>query len=87
MRISVRKGDPGYRKDHHRFRIILNGEDITKFCHTADEEEGRAYGYAQNDQGQFYIDPATEQPVEHVLFGNIRIIELVNGSRYVAKSS
>lgn len=85
MRVSIRKGDPGYREDHYNFRVMLDGRDVTGLCHTADEEEGRVYGYSVNEQGQKFVDPATDRAAEHVLFGHVQIIELVNGSRALAE--
>lgn len=86
MRISVRKGDPGYHPEaSQKFQVLLDGRDVTGLCHTADEGEGRVYGYALNSLGQKYIDPVTDRPAEQILFGHVQIIELLNGARAIAE--
>lgn len=79
MRVSVRREDPGYREDYRNVRILLDGKDVTGMCHTADEEEGRVYGYAMDLFGNKFVDPITDLPAEHVLYGRVEIVELVNG--------
>lgn len=82
MRISVRKSDPGYHPmAGSNFRIMLDGEDVTSMCHTADETEGRVYGYSMNEQGHKYVDPITDLPAEHIMYGSVVIVELMNGAR------
>jgi len=41
MRLSVNKGDPGWKPDHalRRYRVFFNGVELTD-CNTADEERG-----------------------------------------------
>lgn len=86
MRVSVRKNDPGYHPmaSQFGFKILLNGEDMTCRCHTADEEEGRLYCYDVNDNGHMYIDQLTQLPAEVTLYGKVEIIPLVNGARHLA---
>ncbi len=83
MRVSVKENDPGFdpRTLQGGFKILLDGEDVTKLCHTADEEEGRVYGYCVDDEGLKYVDPTTDLPAERVLYGSVRIITMMNGAR------
>ena len=83
MRISVKRNDPGFhpRAAFCGFQIRLDGRDVTSICHTADEEEGRVYGYCVNEEGQKYVDPLTDLPAEQVLYGRVEIIEMMNGAR------
>lgn len=87
MRISVRRSDPGYdpKAALAGFQIRLDGRDVTAMCHTADEEEGRVYGYCVNDAGEKYVDPLTDLPAEHVLYGRVEIIKMQNGARVYAQ--
>lgn len=85
MRVSVREGDPGYVEDCTKYRVLLDGRDVTALCHTADEEEGRVYGYAVNERGERFVDPTTDRPAEHVLYGDVQIIKLQNGARAIAE--
>lgn len=81
MRISVRRDDPGYHPMaiNGGFQILLDGEDVTNICHTADEEEGRVYGYALNKDGDKYIDPDTGFAAEHVMLGEVEVVKMYNG--------
>lgn len=86
MRVSVRKSDPGYHPmaSQFGFKILLDGQDMTMHCHTADEEEGRLYCYAVNSEGYHYVDPVTDRPAEVTLCGNVVIVPLMNGARHLA---
>ncbi len=87
MRVSVRASDPGFdpRTLKGGFKILLDGNDVTMLCHTADEEEGRVYGYCVDDEGLKYVDPITDRPAERVLYGNVEIISMMNGARNYAQ--
>jgi len=55
MRISARRGDPGYElwccKRVEGIRVQLDGEEI-KFCVTADEELGKVIAQRRSADGQ-----------------------------------
>lgn len=75
MRVSVRKGDLGYK----HFDIALNcdvfvdGEAVTDRCHTADEEEGKAYCYLWNEKGKVFLDATKQEAAEEILTGKVEI--------------
>jgi len=76
MRLSCRKGDPGFdlvlTGDRH-VHVFLDGRDICAVCHTADEELGEAHVYKINAQGQKYRDPETRDAAQEILHGRIEI--------------
>lgn len=86
MRVSVRHDDPGYHPmaKNGGFQILLDGEDVTDLCHTADEEEGRVYGYRLNSEGLKYVDPDTGFAAEHVMLGEVEIVKRYNGANVYA---
>lgn len=55
MRKSVKKNDPGYDAEAHKYTVYFNGEKLDN-CFTADEEKGEAWVYALNRDGDFIID-------------------------------
>ena len=87
MRISVRKADPGYHPMavNGGFKITVDGTDVTALCHTADEEEGRVWGYALNEDGHKYVDQATGFAAECIMSGEVEIISMMNGARVYAQ--
>lgn len=84
MRISAKRHDPGYHPSADRggFQVLLDGYDVTPFCHTADEEEGRVYGYALDPNGHRYTDSVTGFPAEVVYSGEVEIVPMQNGARH-----
>lgn len=54
MRVSVIESDPGYRYDAHLYNAFLDGKEIAH-CFTADEEIGKAWAYATDNDGQYII--------------------------------
>ena len=67
MRMSIKKGDPGYSKHAHNFRAFLNGEKMVR-AHTADEELGKVW---INDVERFESDRAKSPWATYDLQGNI----------------
>ncbi len=44
MRISMRKGDPGFNMFFaDRCKVFVDGINVSSKCHTADEEKGMAW--------------------------------------------
>ncbi len=74
MRVSIREGDPGYREGYKYCTIFVDGIDVTGRCHTADEEEGKAWCFKHNEQEQKFMDPATGEPATEVLAGDVIIL-------------
>lgn len=50
MRVSVRKNDPGYRKNTYNVKIFLDGKEV-RDCFTADDKTGEAFCYERNGEG------------------------------------
>ena len=76
MRISVNQGDPAFDVRlgrSHEARILVDGVAVAN-CFTADEEKGEAWCFALNDDGQMYIDPASQEPAVSVLRGVVKIV-------------
>ena len=90
MRISIRKDDPGYdyrttlRRGHGwDVSIFVDGVDVTGRCHTADEEEGKAWCFKHNELGIPFTDPDfPDRAVEKVLTGKVVILlnDRMNGN-------
>ncbi|KKL12373.1 hypothetical protein LCGC14_2536410 [marine sediment metagenome] len=81
MRLSVRKDDPGF--DYAKAcncKIVVDGDDVTSICYTADEEKGMAWCLALNSDGENYVDEATGETAEVILQGKVEIIILQNGT-------
>ena len=76
MRVSVRKEDPGYVEDTvGNCTIFVNGIDVTNRCHTADEEEGKAWCFKHNEENKKIIDPDNDDKIaEEVLTGEVVIM-------------
>jgi hypothetical protein len=72
MRISVRKGDPGYKLDAFKHEVFLDGEKLQR-CFTADEETGQAWVYAIDKQGKLIIDNYGRKSKERILTGKVEI--------------
>ena len=76
MRLSVREGDPGYKfmALTSSCTVLLNGVDVTKQCHTADEEEGKVWRVLHDQFGRSYMDRKTGNVAEEMLSGKVEII-------------
>lgn len=86
MRVSARRDDPGYQVDAcWAYKILLDGEDVTTGCHTADEEKGMVIGYCVDASGQPYLDEATGFAAEQTMYGKVEIVKLQNGVPYGAE--
>ena len=72
MRISCKSGDPGYDPMAvGRYRIILDGVDITDCCYVADEELGKVWCYALNSEGEVKVLDGIL--VTKILSGNVKV--------------
>jgi len=74
MRLSVRKDDPGYDVAAQHCQVFVDGIDVTVRCHTADEEEGKAWCFKHNELGRPFRDPATDEAAQEVLAGEVVIL-------------
>lgn len=76
MRLSVRESDPGYNHEVTRHcSIFVDGVNVTERCHTADEEEGKAWCFKCNELGQKLVDPDfPDRAAEEVLTGKVLIL-------------
>ena len=76
MRLSVRKDDPGFNQEATlHCSIFVNGVNVTERCHTADEEEGKAWCFKHNELGRPFTDPNfPDRAVEEVLTGKVIIL-------------
>lgn len=73
MRVSVRKDDPGYRSDAVLFEVTLDGQKL-RGCFTADEELGKAWRYAEDENGVTIIDRNPDRLREECIEGVVRVI-------------
>jgi len=73
MRLSVLDGDPGFNPElARRVRVLLDGEDITTNCMTADEETGTALIYVRDPSGRVMVT-GYGQPACIVVRGSVSI--------------
>ena len=75
MRLTVRTDDlvDLYRAIH--CTVLVDGVDVTERCHTADDEEGKAWCFKRNADGKLFVDPADpDHAAEEVLTGRVEII-------------
>jgi len=73
MRISVLDGDPGFNPElARRVRVLLDGEDITTNCMTADEESGTALIYVRDPAGRILLT-GHGQPARLIVRGAVSI--------------
>lgn len=61
MRVSCNEDDPGYRPIDvtKHLRVYVDGRQVRR-CFTADEEKGVAYCFAEDSEGNLYLDPEGE---------------------------
>ncbi len=65
--------------DNKYFRVLLNGEDISKRCYGADEEKGEAYCYEIDADGKFIVDHQTyngRELAREILRGEVKLIDM-----------
>ena len=55
MRVSCREKDLGYLPNTTKVKVFVDGKEV-KYCFTADEELGKAYCYAIDEDGQLIAD-------------------------------
>ena len=73
MRLSVRENDPGFSDKCFGAKVFVDGKEVSH-CFTADEETGKAYCYAEDENGNLYIDPDNPDCVKEItLTGTVRI--------------
>lgn len=81
MRLSVREDDPGYSPQAtFRCKVFVDDVEVTTRCHTADEEQGKAWCFKLNELGEKFRDG--DRAAEEVLTGKVVIIlpkDEVNG--------
>lgn len=80
MRISVRKDDSSYNPENPycgELIVTVDGVDVTRRCHTADEELRTAWCYALNAEGEKYVDLNDPSPyaVQEILQGVVVITQ------------
>ena len=74
MRLSVRKEDAGYDPDTcMHAKVFVDGEEVSSRCFTADEEEGKAWCYKLNDEGEKFVRDGIKI-AEEVLTGEVKIV-------------
>lgn len=72
MRVSVRKDDPGYRKDTYGTKVFVNEREVHYcYCFTADEETGEAFCHV-TDNGRFVHENGKLKVI--VFKGRVKII-------------
>lgn len=75
MRLSIVESDPGYdMKATSRCKVLVDGVDVTNRCHTADEEERKAWCYKLNEFGKKFASPDRTKVVQEVLTGDVKIL-------------
>ena len=72
MRKSVSRNDSGYDPGAHKWKVLLNGEELPN-CFTADEERGEAFVYEKDKSGNFILDNY-EEIKEKRLKGKVKLI-------------
>ncbi len=73
MRLSIREDDPGYGPTQN-CKVFVDDVEVTARCHTADEEQGKAWCFKLNELGEKFIDQAYDKVAEEVLTGKVVII-------------
>jgi len=79
MRLSCRKDDPGeaeydrLNREGKCINIYLNGKDCTKFCRTADTDEGFII-VTKTDKNEKILQHDDGSIIEETLHGNVEII-------------
>jgi hypothetical protein len=66
--MRVESGD-----DSGRYKVLLDGEDVSDYCYMADDQTGEVGLWRRNDAGAFYMDPATNEPAQEVRQGQVVI--------------
>ena len=75
MRLSIRKGDPGFNLQLAvNAKVFVDGVEV-KGCYTADEELGIAYCYKIADDGKSYVYIINHDKFETMeLHGDVKIV-------------
>ncbi len=78
MRYSVDKDDPGYLAYMHRFgtqrpTVLLDGEDVTFRCVTADTERGEVVLLQIDGQGRYVLTEDGQDIARKTLTGNVTV--------------
>ena len=56
------------------YRILVDGEDISKVCRWADDVLGLASCFRLDEKGQMYMDVALHHPAVHLRRGKVEIL-------------
>jgi hypothetical protein len=72
MRLSAKKGDPGYTRSTYGATVLLDGKEI-KDVLTADEEAGYVVVYLRNSEGHFMLNDTRTEIVSKSLHGSVQI--------------
>jgi hypothetical protein len=73
MRVSIVKGDPGYRWNARSFKIKFNGELASNVI-TADEEKGHVVRYVLGEDGRPKIAPDGQHYLIETVDGKVEVI-------------
>lgn len=72
MRLSAKRGDPGYTRNVYGAIVLLDGKEI-KDVLTADEEAGYVVVYLRNSEGHFILNDARTEVVSKTIHGVVQI--------------
>lgn len=56
-----------------RWRAWLDGEEVSRWCYEANDQEGYVLLFKQNKAGVAYYDPITDDMAREKRFGKVRI--------------
>ena len=73
MRLSVMKGDPGYHKKAHWFRVYLD-DHFVDHCFTADEDAGCLWKYKTDENGRILMNDQKTEVLTEQLFGHVELV-------------
>lgn len=73
MRISIVKGDPGYRWNAYTFKVKFNGEFASHVV-TADEEKGLVVRYALDGDGKPRVSEDKQHFLMETVEGKVEVI-------------
>lgn len=73
MKVIIEYGAATYR----RYRVWLDGDEVTSRCQLADDECGMVQLLAEDAQGQAYLDPDTQQPATVWMYGAVEILSVL----------
>lgn len=75
MRVDLR--DPDRKPEDRKYRVLLDGLEVTSACFMFDDQDGIVGLYLRDETGHFYKNPDTDTAALEFRKGVVTVLQLI----------